>query len=341
MVRPCRQRPALHQPGRHQELRAVTDRCDRLVVAIEVGRTVELVRFDRNLCTPRSTCDLGVRPRRPGPRIAPACNRPTPAPPRAPPRGRSSPTSTAPTASSRCRSSRRSRSDGSRSPQRRSRSRSCSRSWPTSRSSSSSASAGSAPSRRTGRGHAGCSRGSAPGRSSSARSASYSRHHGHGWRSPFRSSSAPPWRGSSSVDWRRPSPVRSWSQRPSRRRRWRWPWQARSRSARRWAAGCPGCSRSRRRRWRSRWCWCAPGRRAGAIPGWAHAGAATALVLVGVAGIGLAGLPWATAVAVLPTALLSVVVCVSRVSPHRLRELGWAMVGSSALTMVILIAGLR
>jgi len=34
-------------------------------------------------------------------------------------------------------------------------------------------------------------------------------------------------------------------------------------------------------------------------------------------------------------------VCLTRFSPKRLRELGWAMVGSSAVTLVILVVGLR
>jgi hypothetical protein len=76
-------------------------------------------------------------------------------------------------------------------------------------------------------------------------------------------------------------------------------------------------------------------------PGLAHAGAALLLVAVAVAGSALAGLPWAAPVALVPTALLSLVVCLARFSPRRLRELGWAMVGSSVLTMVLLVAGLR
>jgi hypothetical protein len=54
-----------------------------------------------------------------------------------------------------------------------------------------------------------------------------------------------------------------------------------------------------------------------------------------------AGLPAALAWATLPTAAFSAAVCVARVSPRRLRPLGWAMVGSSALTLVILVVGLR
>jgi hypothetical protein len=76
-------------------------------------------------------------------------------------------------------------------------------------------------------------------------------------------------------------------------------------------------------------------------PGLLHAVLALALTLLAFVGSRVGGVPWVTAIAVLPTALLSLVACLARVSPHRLRELGWAMVGASALTMMILIAGLR
>lgn len=75
-------------------------------------------------------------------------------------------------------------------------------------------------------------------------------------------------------------------------------------------------------------------------PGRRHAVLAALLVALGAA-LSAAGLPRALALATLPTAALSVAVCLSRVSPKRLRELGWAIVGSSALTLAILVAGLR
>jgi len=75
-------------------------------------------------------------------------------------------------------------------------------------------------------------------------------------------------------------------------------------------------------------------------PGLAHAAAAAAL-LAGAFAASRAGLSFAAPVALLPTALLSVAVCLARFSPRRLRELGWAMVGSSVLTMVLLVVGLR
>jgi hypothetical protein len=76
-------------------------------------------------------------------------------------------------------------------------------------------------------------------------------------------------------------------------------------------------------------------------PGLVHA-AVSALLLVGAfLASAVAGLPRAAPLALLPTALLSIAVCVGRFSPRRLRELGWAMVGSSVLTMVILVGLLR
>lgn len=75
-------------------------------------------------------------------------------------------------------------------------------------------------------------------------------------------------------------------------------------------------------------------------PGKRHA-ALAALLVVSAAGLSLAGLPAVLAWATLPTALLSIVVCLARFSPRRLRELGWALVGSSTVTLAILVAGLR
>jgi hypothetical protein len=75
-------------------------------------------------------------------------------------------------------------------------------------------------------------------------------------------------------------------------------------------------------------------------PGRRHAALAALLAVTG-AGLSLAGLPSALALAILPTVALSAVVCLARISPRRLRELGWALVGSSTLTLAILVAGLR
>ena len=75
-------------------------------------------------------------------------------------------------------------------------------------------------------------------------------------------------------------------------------------------------------------------------PGKLHAVLAAALAGVAVL-LSAAGLPAALAWATLPTALLSIFVCLARFSPKRLRPLGWAIVGSSAVTLVILVAGPR
>jgi hypothetical protein len=76
-------------------------------------------------------------------------------------------------------------------------------------------------------------------------------------------------------------------------------------------------------------------------PGVAYAAIATALLAGAFAAVPLAGLPRAAPVALLPTALLSITVCLARFSPKRLRELGWAIVGSSVLTMALLVTLLR
>ena len=76
-------------------------------------------------------------------------------------------------------------------------------------------------------------------------------------------------------------------------------------------------------------------------PGPAHAAVAIALLACAFAAVPLLGFPRAAAVALVPTGGLSVAVCLAHFSPKRLRELGWAMVGSSVLTMIILVVGLR
>ena len=78
----------------------------------------------------------------------------------------------------------------------------------------------------------------------------------------------------------------------------------------------------------------------GEDPGRRHALLA-ALLVAGAAALSWAGLPLALALATLPTAAFSIVICLARFSPKRLRELGWALVGSSAVTLAILVAGLR
>jgi hypothetical protein len=75
-------------------------------------------------------------------------------------------------------------------------------------------------------------------------------------------------------------------------------------------------------------------------PGRRHA-ALAALLAVAAAGLWWAGLPGALALATLPPALVSIAVCLGRFSPRRLRALGWALVGTSAVTLGILVVGLR
>jgi hypothetical protein len=74
-------------------------------------------------------------------------------------------------------------------------------------------------------------------------------------------------------------------------------------------------------------------------PGRAHALASLALLVIA-CGLAAAGLPWAAPLALLPIASLSVTVCLSHVSPKHLRTLGWTMLGTSVLTMVLLVATL-
>jgi YwiC-like protein len=76
-------------------------------------------------------------------------------------------------------------------------------------------------------------------------------------------------------------------------------------------------------------------------PGRAYAAVAAALLAGAFAAVPLAGLPRAAPLALVPCAVLSATVCLTRFSPKRLRELGWAMVGSSVLTLALLVAGLR
>lgn len=76
-------------------------------------------------------------------------------------------------------------------------------------------------------------------------------------------------------------------------------------------------------------------------PGPAHAAAALALVAIAFAAVPLARLPRIAPLALLPPAALSIAVCLGRVSAKRLKELGWAMVAASVVTLAVLVAGLR
>jgi hypothetical protein len=75
-------------------------------------------------------------------------------------------------------------------------------------------------------------------------------------------------------------------------------------------------------------------------PGRLHAALAAALGALAFA-LAWVGLPAAVGWATLPTAAFSVVVCLGRFSPRRLRQLGWALVGASTVTLAVLVAALR
>jgi hypothetical protein len=74
-------------------------------------------------------------------------------------------------------------------------------------------------------------------------------------------------------------------------------------------------------------------------PGPLHAALSAALGGAAFA-LAAAGLPTVVGWATLPTALLSVAVCLGRFSPRRLRQLGWSIVASSVVTLAILLVGL-
>jgi hypothetical protein len=75
-------------------------------------------------------------------------------------------------------------------------------------------------------------------------------------------------------------------------------------------------------------------------PGRAHAALALGL-LAAAAALAAAGLPLALPLATAPTALLSAAVALGRVSPRRLRPLGWALVAASVVTLGVLVGMLR
>lgn len=64
---------------------------------------------------------------------------------------------------------------------------------------------------------------------------------------------------------------------------------------------------------------------------------AGAAVLAGARG----WLPWPAAIAVLPVALAALVVSVVPVRPQRLTQVGWTIVGTSAVALLVLVLGLR
>lgn len=81
--------------------------------------------------------------------------------------------------------------------------------------------------------------------------------------------------------------------------------------------------------------------RGGRDPGTLHAAAVLTLAAGGSAAALTHGLGGFVPLAVAPTALLSLVVCLARFPPARLRRLGWALVASTTLTLVVLLTGYR
>ncbi|BDG08762.1 YwiC-like family protein [Anaeromyxobacter paludicola] len=79
----------------------------------------------------------------------------------------------------------------------------------------------------------------------------------------------------------------------------------------------------------------------GRDPGPLHAALAAALAGAAAALAAGGALPWVVPAALAPMALASIVVCLARVPPKRLKELGWAMVGTSLVTLAVLLAGFR
>jgi hypothetical protein len=75
-------------------------------------------------------------------------------------------------------------------------------------------------------------------------------------------------------------------------------------------------------------------------PGPAHAAGVAALGALAV-GLHLAGLPAALPLAAAPAMLVAAAACLARISPRRLRPLGWALVGASAVALLVLVIGLR
>ncbi len=76
-------------------------------------------------------------------------------------------------------------------------------------------------------------------------------------------------------------------------------------------------------------------------PGPLAAAATVAIVALALGLARRAALPWAAALALAPVAAMSLALSLFHVSPRRLRQIGWAMVGASILTMVVLVVGLR
>jgi YwiC-like protein len=71
-------------------------------------------------------------------------------------------------------------------------------------------------------------------------------------------------------------------------------------------------------------------------------GAIAAAIWLGGGAAALAcGLGWVVPLAVAPTALLSLVVCLAPFSARQLRTLGWGLVAATTATLIVLVAGIR
>jgi hypothetical protein len=72
-------------------------------------------------------------------------------------------------------------------------------------------------------------------------------------------------------------------------------------------------------------------------PGALHAAFVVTTAIGGSVAAFHAGLGWRVAAAVLPTAALSLVVCLGRFPAARLRALGWSLVGATSATLLVLL----
>lgn len=72
--------------------------------------------------------------------------------------------------------------------------------------------------------------------------------------------------------------------------------------------------------------------------------AAAGAAAIGASALGLAAahvVPWAAALAVLPTAIAAVVVALARIRPQQFTRVGWSLVGASVVALAVLVAGHR
>jgi len=83
------------------------------------------------------------------------------------------------------------------------------------------------------------------------------------------------------------------------------------------------------------------GSRGASDPGLLHAAAVLTLAVGGSAAAMVNGLGWSVALASAPTVALSLVVCLGRFEPSRLRPLGWSLVAATTATFAVLLLVLR